>query len=186
MGNTEILIILFNLLSVYYATKNSVLTWSYGAFAAVLTLYVFSLDKMYASMLFNGYSAVMCVIGMIEWAKNKIENDNTLIKGVIHMNILLFVLITPILYFINKQLGGQSSLYDALGTSASIVGTWLLLKKDIICWYFWILCDVIYMTYAITNSDYKYLLIYGVMLLLAIYGLIRNYKIYNKIKNERN
>lgn len=186
MENIELIITIFNIMSVYYAAKNNIMTWVYGFIASFLTILLFCTDKMYMSMAFNAYSAIMCVIGMVEWAKNKIENDNTLIKGVIHMNILLFVLITPILYFINKQLGGQSSLFDALGTSASIVGTWLLLKKDIICWYFWILCDVIYMTYAITNSDYKYLLIYGVMLLLAIYGLIRNYKIYNKIKNERN
>lgn len=186
METTEILITLFNILSVYYAAKNSILTWSYGAFASILTLYIFSLDKMYASMLFNGYSAIMCVIGMFDWAENKADNEKKLIKSKLTINFLCFILVSFIVYYIIKLLGGQHSIYDALGTSSSIIGTWLLLKKDITSWNFWIICDVTYIIYSINNSDYKYLLIYGVMLILAIYGLIHNNKLYNiKTNNER-
>lgn len=92
-----------------------------------------------------------------------------------------------ILIAICKSIGVEYPIYDGLGTSASIIATYMLVRKDISCWYFWILVDVLYIIYAIESKNYEYATIYGVMLILAIYGLIYNNMLYNKkIKNGRN
>lgn len=100
-------------------------------------------------------------------------------------NLLLLVIITILFIKCSQYFGFEFTFYDSLGTSASIIGTYLLLKKDVSCWYFWIIVDSIYIFYGINTSNNEYIIIYGTMLILAIRGLFRNKKLYLKQYNER-
>lgn len=185
MENIELIITIFNIMSVYYAAKNNIMTWVYGFIASFLTILLFCTDKMYMSMAFNAYSAIMCVIGMFTWFSKEKDNEATLKRTLPFRNFLIFLLMSHILIAICKSIGVEYPIYDGLGTSASIIATYMLVRKDISCWYFWILVDVLYIIYAIESKNYEYATIYGVMLILAIYGLIYNNMLYNKkIKNE--
>lgn len=136
-------------------------------------------------MIFNAYSAIMCVIGLFKWYRNPTDNDATLSMTSPFANLLLLVIITILLIKCSQYFGFEFPFYDSLGTSASIIGTYLLLKKDVSCWYFWIIVDSIYISYGINTSNNEYIIIYGTMLILAIHGLVRNKKLYLKQYNER-
>ena len=71
-----------------------------------------------------------------------------------------------------------------VGTSTAILGTYLLVKKDINSWYFWIVGDIAYCALSFANDDYKYIIIYGTLLICAIYGCVKNHKLYNKKFHE--
>ena len=187
MENIELIITIFNIMSVYYAAKNNIMTWVYGFIASFLTILLFCTDKMYMSMAFNAYSAIMCVIGLFNWHGKEDENKEELKRTIPFINFVIFLGLSRLLLIICNCINVNYPIYDALGTSASIIGTYMLLKKDVSCWYFWILVDVLYIIYAIESKNYGYATIYGVMLILAIYGLIYNNMLYNKkIKNGRN
>lgn len=183
MESVESIITIFNLLSVYYAAKNNIMTWAYGFLAASLMLFLFWTDKMYMSMMFNTYSLIMCLIGLFNWHGKEDENEEELKRTIPFINFVIFLGLSGLLLVICNCINVNYPIYDALGTSASIIGTYMLLRKDVSCWYFWILVDAIYVTYGIVSTNYEYIIIYGVMLMLAIYGLIHNNITYVKKLN---
>jgi nicotinamide riboside transporter PnuC len=65
-----------------------------------------------------------------------------------------------------------------VGTAVSIVATYLLVKQDVNAWFLYLLSDVIYVYLGIVSGEWDYSIIYGVMLLLAIYGTIEFIKKY--------
>ena len=96
-------------------------------------------------------------------------------------NIILFVIIYLIDAFVFNS---NNSILDSIGTSTAILGTYLLVKKDINSWYFWIVGDIAYCALSFANDDYKYIIIYGTLLICAIYGCAKNHKLYNKKFHE--
>ena len=68
---------------------------------------------------------------------------------------------------------------DSIGTAVSIVAAYLLVKQDINAWFLYIFSDIIYIYLGITSGDWRYAVIFGVMMMLAIYGtkeFIQKYK----------
>lgn len=178
------MITIANAISVYYAARNSKLTWFFGLFASLLTMFSFLSDAMYLSMLFMLYSAIMCVLGLYFWDNNAKANDETLVYTFPLKSIFLAINLTIILDFISRHLFENIfSFYDSFGTASAIMATYLLYKKDVSCWWFWIVSDITYIVYSIQSNDEKYAIIYGALLCLATYGLLRNTRIYNNNKN---
>lgn len=179
------IIVIANILSVIYAANNNRHTWFIGLIATVLTTIVFFNDKHFMSFLYNLYSSIMCLVGIICWKKNEKDNERSLIRGNIttsvSANIILFVIIYLIDVFVFKS---NNVILDSIGTSTAIFGTYLLVKKDINSWYFWIVGDIAYCTLSFANDDYKYIIMYGTLLICAIYGCIKNNKLYGKKRNE--
>lgn len=181
----EWIITIFNIASVYYASKNNIATWIYGLIASILTVILFINDNMYMSFLFNVYSSFMCLFGIKNWKKCSEKNENELIVGCLSNQVIMFFIIINILFIINKNLGNNNPIFDSVGTASSIIGTYLLVKKDINCWYFWIIVDITYIVFGFNLQNYEYVLIYGTMLILAIYGLVHNNMIfYDKCRNH--
>lgn len=179
------IIVIANILSVIYAANNNRYTWFIGLIATLLTTIVFFNDKHFMSFLYNLYSSIMCLAGIICWKKNEKDNERSLIRGNITTsvgaNIILFIIIYLIDVFIFKS---NNVILDSIGTSTAIFGTYLLVKKDINSWYFWIVGDIAYCTLSFATDDYKYIVMYGTLLICAIYGCMKNNKLYNKKRNE--
>lgn len=179
------IIVIANILSVIYAANNNRYTWFIGLIATLLTTIVFFNDKHFMSFLYNLYSSIMCLAGIICWKKNEKDNERSLISGNITTsvgaNIILFIIIYLIDVFIFKS---NNVILDSIGTSTAILGTYLLVKKDINSWYFWIVGDIAYCTLSFATDDYKYIVMYGTLLICAIYGCMKNNKLYNKKRNE--
>ena len=50
--------------------------------------------------------------------------------------------------------------------------------------YDYIVGDIAYCALSFANDDYKYIIIYGTLLICAIYGCVKNHKLYNKKFHE--
>lgn len=175
------IIVIANILSVIYAANNNRHTWFIGLIATVLTTIVFFEDKHFMSFLYNLYSSIMCLAGIICWEKNKKDNERSLIRGNITISVCANIILFVIIYLIDAFVfNSNNSILDSIGTSTAILGTYLLVKKDINSWYFWIVGDIAYCALSFANDDYKYILIYGTLLICAIYGCVKNHKLYNK------
>lgn len=180
------IIVIANILSVLYATDNNRLTWSIGLVASVLTTIIFAIDGMYMSSLYNLYSSIICICGIILWNKNKSDNIKTLIRQDFFTNCLytlwLFLGIGIINIVIVKS---EHALLDSVGTATAIIGMLLLVKKNIYAWIFFILGDIAYITLSFVTHDWKYLIIYGVLFIFAVHGYIKNTILFNNnIKQE--
>lgn len=184
----EILILIIvnvaNILSVWFAAKNNRLTWGIGFVGVAITAVMFFMSGHYMSFAFNTYSAIMCVIGHFRWNISIQKNDEAIRWMKPYFSIVISLIFTALIYAINANLS-KNPILDSIGTAVSIVATYLLVKQDVNAWFLYVFSDIIYIYLGITSGDREYTVIYGVMMLLAIYGtkeFIQKYKRYEEIQ----
>lgn len=173
-----------NILSVWFAAKNNRLTWGIGFIGVAITAIMFFMSGHYMSFAFNTYSAIMCVIGHFRWNSSVQKNDEAIRWTKPYLPIIISVLLAALIYAINANLS-QNPFLDSIATAVSIVATYLLVKQYVNAWFLYLFSDVIYIYLGITSGEWEYTVIYGVMMLLAIYGtkeFIQKYKRYEKVQ----
>jgi nicotinamide riboside transporter PnuC len=93
-------------------------------------------------------------------------------------------MLAVLIYMPNAALS-QNPILDSIGTAVSIVAAYLLVKQDVNAWFLYLFSDIIYIYLGIESGDWEYTVIFGVMLLLAIYGtkeFIQRYKANEKLQ----
>lgn len=190
----EIIAAFFGVLSVYYTKKRNILVFPTGILSTFLYIYLFFSWGLYGETLINLYYTSMSVYGWVLWSKqtekDHLHVDVSWAKKTDYLKSLglffgtfIFILV---LYHFRPIIDGFKNIIeidtliwsykpvdfiDATSTGIFLIGMWLMAKRKIDNWYFWILGDIImiplliYKGYAISSFQYS------IFLILAIQGL---------------
>ena len=175
--------LIFNLASVYYATKNNIWTWVYGMVAAILTGALFLGRGLIFSFAFQLFTFILSLIGTLKW---KVENNDNIKKlNVSHTAfylILISLTIGGILLIVpNDKI---HMLCDLIISVVSIIATIMLLNHNIFAWIVFVVIDISYLLIAVSMKDYDILIVYLAMFTLALYGFMSNFFKYLKISGK--
>jgi nicotinamide mononucleotide transporter len=130
-------------------------------------------------MIINGYFFIMSIYGWYYWSRKKdevvINNISKLYKKE-HLQLILLALGSLIfIYIIYDQFDKWNSwtaYVDTLTTAIFFVAMWLMAKRKVESWIFWIIGDIItvplYFYKGLTISSIQYL----IFTVLAILGYI--------------
>lgn len=177
----SIVISIFNVASVYFAAKNNRLTWLFGIFAALLTSYVMY-DNMMFQCIFQILTAIFCGYSFIRWKSNSEDNDNDVHLSYFITTFIIAFGVIPLITIIFWDY--ISNDIDFQLTLICVMATVLLYMKNVVAWVYWIFTDIIFVTIGIVNDNFEYVIIYFILLILAFYGLVRNYDL--ALKNGKN
>jgi nicotinamide mononucleotide transporter len=150
----ELIGTLFGFISVYFASRANILTWSTGIINELFLFILFFQVHLYADMFLQVYFFVVTLYGWRNWKRNPKSSSITtlylkaqiLALGVILIaSILLGFLISKIHLFLPQFFLTPSSYpyTDSFVMVLSIFATILLAQKKIETWYLWILVDLI-------------------------------------------
>lgn len=139
--------VVFGLLSVWYSKQENILVYPTGIVSVVIAVYLTFTSKLYAEAGINSYYFVMSVYGWYYWTHadpNRPQVRVTRSSGKEHliaaaMTIGAFMLIRFGLDYTDSDVPN----WDAITTATAITGMWLMAKKKIENWIYWILTDVI-------------------------------------------
>jgi nicotinamide mononucleotide transporter len=120
--------------------------WIVGFMSTGVYVFVFASSKLYAETCLNIYYCLVSIYGYWNWRKSKPSTLSAepfiypilrLKTGIILtvLSLSLFLLFAQVL---KKYTDTDIPHQDALITSLSIVGTWMLAKKYVQHWYIWI------------------------------------------------
>ena len=172
------------LLSVWLVAKKNWLTWPVGIISVILYFLLFLQINLYADMVEQMYFLGMCIYGWWYWNKTLNHKD---VRGFIvssgsFMTKCLAVTVVGGISFgfflINAdsllpQVFTEPASYpmiDATTTVASFMAMWLLSKKRVESWIYWIVVDVV-AVWLYFIKDVKFLsLLYVILLGIAING----------------
>lgn len=182
----------FGLLSVCFSIKKNIWVYPTGIISTLLYVYILFVFGLFGDMIINFYYAVMSIYGWTLWSKN--ANDNIHIevtkttKKEWNIASILFLLslglVTLIYYykpFVDNKFSFESielglhhldwaNWLDVFTTSIFLIGMWLMAKRKIENWLFWIIGDFI----CIPMFIYKGLVItsfqFIIFTILAIIG----------------
>lgn len=175
----EIIAVIFGFLSVWYSKQNKILVFPTGMISTIIFVYLLFKWGLLGDMLINAYYFAMSVYGWYIWTRKIDETHVTRISTTtkkekiqsvyIFIATLVFVFIVYI-YF--DKWTNWTAYVDTITTAIFFVGMWLMAKRKIENWIYWIIGDIIsmplYLYKGLAFTSFQYL---G-FTIIAIYGYI--------------
>jgi nicotinamide mononucleotide transporter len=163
--------------SVIFSRREHILVYPVGMLSTSIYIYLYLTHGLYADASVNFYYTVMSILGWVAWSKKSDGRPAlriTASTGREWRNAFLFFLICFILlYFTLKHFTDSSvPVADAFTSGAAFTGMWLMNKKKLENWIWWIITDLA----SVPLNAYKHLAFtsfqYLVFLILAVMGYI--------------
>ena len=197
IGNTrwfEYLAVFSGVISVWYSRKENVLVYPLGLVNTIIYIYISFNGHLLGEATVNFYYTIMSIVGWYMWSKKDISNKavlhittSTTKEWLTHLSffailyLLFFVVLT---YFKKMFFDGVIPWADAFASATAFTGMWLMVKKKIESWYWWIATNIAsiplyFVKHYVFSSVY-----YLVLLIMAVFGLLswlKKYKTANLI-----
>ena len=186
----EIFAVFFGFLSVWFSKNNNVLVFPTGLINTSIFVYLLFKWELLGDMIINAYYFVVSIYGWYYWTRKNSNNDYTPISKVnyndqkiILVISILSAIFVSLMYTVFNKWSGLVSYIDILTTSIFFAGMWLMARRKIESWIFWIIGDVIstplYLYKGLTFTSFQYF----IFTFIAIAGYYKWKSIYNR-KNQ--
>lgn len=182
----EIVAVIFGLLSVWFSKNNNILVYPTGMISTSIFTYLLFKWGLLGDMMINVYYFIMSIYGWYIWTRKK-NNIVTPISKISNYEkkISLFIFISSLIFVYGiynyfDKWGSLTSYIDNITTAIFFVGMWLMAKRKIENWIFWIIGNVIsvplYFYKGLTFTSLQYF----IFTIIAISGYYSWKKILNK------
>jgi len=173
----ELIAIFFGLLSVWLAKKNNILVFPTGIINTGIYVYLLWKWDLLGDMIINFYYVVMSVYGWYHWSRKKGEQNQYEIaiasKKEWFYSFYIFtatILLVVGVYLFFGKFTHWTSYVDTFVTGIFFAGMWLMARRKIENWLFWIIGDIIsipmYFVKGYTFTSIQYL----IFTIIAFYG----------------
>ncbi|AXT56994.1 nicotinamide mononucleotide transporter [Aquimarina sp. MMG015] len=165
----EVIAVLFGIASVFFAWFNKIWVYPTGLISTSIYVYLLLKWSLLGDMMINAYYFVMSIYGWYIWTK-KIDETNTTpisratstekkIEFLIFIGTLIFVFVV---YRTFDKWNDWTAYVDTLTTAIFFVGMWLMARRKIENWIFWIIGDIIsiplYFYKGFTFTSFQYVI----------------------------
>lgn len=175
----EIVAVIFGFLSVWYSKENNILVYPTGIISTAIFVYILAVYTLLGDMLINAYYFSMSIYGWYVWTRKVDDTHCTPITKTTKKEhkISLFIFIGAIIFVFAVYQAfdnwtSWTAYVDTLTTAIFFVGMWLMAKKKLENWVYWIVGDIIsiplYFYKGLTFSSFQYIL----FTVVAVYGYI--------------
>ena len=186
----EIFAVFFGFLSVWFSKNNNVLVFPTGLINTSIFVYLLFKWELLGDMIINAYYFVVSIYGWYYWTRKNSNNEYTPISKVnyndqkiILVISILSAIFVSLMYTVFNKWSGLVSYIDILTTSIFFAGMWLMARRKIESWIFWIIGDIIstplYLYKGLTFTSFQYF----IFTFIAIAGYYKWKSIYNR-KNQ--
>ncbi|OEK09304.1 nicotinamide mononucleotide transporter [Flavivirga aquatica] len=175
----EVIAVIFGFISVWCSKENNVFVFPTGIISTVIFVYLLFKWELLGDMMINAYYFIMSLYGWYVWTL-KVDKLNVTpitrtvskekkVSTIIFLVTLLFVYL--VYQFFDKWTSWVAYV-DTITTAIFFVGMWLMARRKLEHWLFWIVGDLIsvplYFYKGFTFTSLQYL---G-FTFIAIYGYI--------------
>jgi len=168
--------VVLSLLYVFLAAKQNRWCWVFGGLSSLISIGLFIMVRLNAESLLYAFYVLMAVYGWLAWKKTGKESERihemNFAEHLVFIAISLFA--AAVLYYIfDNYTNAAKPMLDSLTTAFSISTTFLVVKKVLSNWLYWIVIDAlsVYLYWSRGLDVYAILMIgYTVM---AAYGYVQ-------------
>ena len=183
----ELFAVLMNITSVVYAKKNNILVYPTGLIGTGIFVYILLNFSLLGDTIINAYFFSMSIYGWYFWSRKKdevfINQVSTINRNEIKYLFILAISSLIFIYFVYDYFdkwNNWTAYVDNITTAIFFVAMWLMARRKIESWIFWIIGDLItvplYFYKGLTISSIQYI----IFLILAVLGYISWKKILDK------
>ena len=179
--------VIMNITSVVYAKRNNILVYPTGLIGTGIFVYILLNFSLLGDTIINAYFFLMSIYGWYFWSRKKdevfINQVSTINRNEIKYLFILAISSLIFIYFVYDYFdkwNNWTAYVDNITTAIFFVAMWLMARRKIESWIFWIIGDLItvplYFYKGLTISSIQYI----IFLILAVLGYISWKKILHK------
>ena len=176
----EYIAVITGIASVLFSRKENILVYPVGLVSTIIYIYISVKGNLIGEASVNLYYTIMSIYGWILWAKVDKQKHETLLhitysnKKELIQQLLFFAISYVILFYSltwAKQVFAPGAIpwADAFASATAYTGMWLMAKKKIENWLWWIATNIASIPlyyikgYAFTSVQFIVLLVLAVM-----------------------
>ena len=183
----ELFAVIMNITSVVYAKRNNILVYPTGLIGTGIFVYILLNFSLLGDTIINAYFFSMSIYGWYFWSRKKdkvfINQVSTINRNEIKYLFILAISSLIFIYFVYDYFdkwNNWTAYVDNVTTAIFFIAMWLMAKRKVESWIFWIIGDLItvplYFYKGLTISSIQYI----IFLILAVLGYISWKKILDK------
>ena len=182
----EIIAVFFGFLSVWFSKNNNILVFPTGLINTSIFVYLLFKWSLLGDMLINAYYFIMSIYGWYFWLKgtnNTVSPISKVSNTDIRIVVLLFIsssIFVSLVYTFFDKWETIVSYIDILTTAIFFAAMWLMAKRKVESWIFWIVGNIIsaplYLHKGLAFTSIQYF----IFTVIAIAGYIKWKELYNK------
>ncbi len=178
----EYIAVFFGIASVWFSRKENILVYPIGLINTIIYIYISFKGSLLGEAGVNLYYTIMSIYGWILWTRKDRQQHHVVVITWSNkkewINELLFfaafyVTIFAALTYLKKDFApGAIPWADAFASATAFTGMWLMAKKKVESWYWWIATNfasipLYFVKHYVFTSVY-----YVVLLIMAVWGLV--------------
>lgn len=178
----EFIAVLAGIASVWFSKKEQVLVYPVGLINTTIFVYLSFKGHLLGEASVNIYYTVMSVYGWWLWTRKNEQQEailqiqfstsKELLQQLLFFAAFYMVLYTALYYAKASFADGAIPWADALSSAAAYTGMWLMAKKKVESWYYWIATNIFSIPLYFVKGYVFTSVQFAVLLALAIAGLI--------------
>ena len=184
MKNTtwlEYIAVFTGIASVWFSRKENILVYPVGLINTIIYIYLSIKGDLYGEASVNFYYTVMSIIGWYMWLRKNEKKE--VILQVTHSDkkmwadqvlffLFFYVSIYVALTFLKQSFAeGAIPWADAFASATAFTGMWLMTKKKVESWYWWIATDFASVPLYFVKGYVFTSVYYFILLVFAFWGL---------------
>ena len=178
----EYIAVLTGIGSVWFSRKENILVYPIGLISTIIFIYISFKGSLLGEAAVNIYYTVMSFYGWILWAKKDLQqhhivNISTASKKEWQQHLSFFAVFYIVIYaaltYLKKDFApGAIPWADSFASATAFTGMWLMTKKKIESWYWWIATNIASVPLYFVKHYVFTSLSYVALLIMAFAGLI--------------
>lgn len=175
MNWVEIVATVFGVACVWFTIRQNILCWPTGLVQVVLYIFVFYETKLYSDLILQIIYVVLQFYGWHNWLHGGKEKSHLAVTRLRPKDFIVWIILGILViagwgYLMDNYTDAAVPYWDGFIAVISLVAQWLLAKKKLESWVFWVAVDLV----AIGVYLYKHLYfttgLYTIFLFLAVTG----------------
>lgn len=177
----ELIAVLSGIASVWFSRIENIWVYPVGLISTTIYIWLSYKNHLLGEALVNGYYTIMSIYGWILWARRNEQQQHVLcvtsssrkewlqqLAFFAFFFITFFVALTYARRSFNEGVipGG-----DAFATATAFTGMWLMAKKKVESWYWWIATNIASIPLYFVKHLVLTSMFYAVLLVMAFWGL---------------
>lgn len=168
--------------SVWYSRAENILVYPVGLINTIIYIYISFEGHLLGEATVNFYYTVMSISGWYMWSRKDLRKEIILhisfsdkkdwLQQIAFFLFFYMSIFAALTYFKSAFFDGVIPWADALASAAAFTGMWLMVKKKVESWYWWLITNLAsiplyFVKHYVFTSVY-----YLILLVMSVYGLV--------------
>lgn len=190
-GALEYIAVVSGIVSVWFSRKENIWVYPTGLINTTFYIYLSFEGSLFGEATVNLYYTIMSIYGWYLWTRKNQQHEHVVnitwssskewLQEISFFSGFYIVIFGALTYLKKDFAPGAIPWADALASASAFTGMWLMARKKVTSWYWWIITNIISMPLYFVKGYVFTSVYYFILLIMAVWGLMEWSKRANKI-----